>query len=139
MKNILISISLVLSSLAIASEAHNIDKSNSYDISGPKVIVGVGTGVSINNTSSPTSNQASPKVSPNANLKLGTGIFSTNNTSTIGLEASASAKADSQTLKTSKPDYSANLDFVQAFKVGNGKVKLGYIVGGGAALENKDK
>ncbi|PAF45488.1 hypothetical protein [Helicobacter sp. 11S02629-2] len=130
-KNILLSTALVLGSLASSALAQ---EASSYDINGPKVIVGIGSGVNINGASN--SQSTTPKVSPNANLKLGTGIFSTNNTSTMGLAASANASASSQTLKTSKPSYSANLDFMQAFKVGSGKVKLGYIVGGGAALED---
>ncbi|PAF41551.1 hypothetical protein [Helicobacter sp. 11S02629-2] len=139
------SLILSLSSMATAAEHHRKDRrdarpqAENYDINGLKVIVGAGVGTGIGASSGNGGVTIKPFGGLNAKLKLGTGIFTTTKNSTLGLQATIGVGANNLTAGFNTPQYSVNLDFMQAFKLGqSGYVKLGYIVGVGAAIRTND-
>ncbi|WP_143429067.1 hypothetical protein, partial [Helicobacter sp. 13S00401-1] len=140
------SLILSLSSMAAAAEHNRRDgkrevrpQAQNYDINGLKVILGAGVGTGIGAKSSSDGVTFSTSgASLNAKLKLGTGIFTTTKNSTLGLQATIGVGANNLTSALT-PQYSVNLDFIQAFKLGqSGYVKLGYVVGVGAAIRTND-
>ncbi|PAF44360.1 hypothetical protein [Helicobacter sp. 11S02629-2] len=112
--------------------------SGANDISGLKALVGVGIGTDIRaekNANGVTLN--TPKAGFDARLKLGGAVFKTLDSSTIGLQATLGIGANVS--RSFVPQYSLNLDFIQAFNVGNtGYIKIGYIAGVGAAIRTND-
>ncbi|PAF45745.1 hypothetical protein [Helicobacter sp. 11S02629-2] len=138
-----------LSSVAMAATHHkrgshsreSISSSSNNDIRGVKFLLGagVGTGLDINTNKGFNVNLA-PNAGLDAKLKLGTGIFTTTRSSTLGLQATIGVGANSIGSTSSfNPQYSVNLDFIQAFKLGStGYIKLGYILGAGVAIRTND-
>ncbi|PAF45346.1 hypothetical protein [Helicobacter sp. 11S02629-2] len=138
-----------LSSVAMAATHHkrgshsreSISSSSNNDIRGVKFLLGagVGTGLDINTNKGFNVNLA-PNAGLDAKLKLGTGIFTTTRSSTLGLQATIGVGANSIGSTSSfNPQYSVNLDFIQAFKLGStGYIKLGYIIGAGVAIRTND-
>ncbi|PAF50941.1 hypothetical protein BKH43_03545 [Helicobacter sp. 13S00401-1] len=121
---------------AIASK-----NANSNDINGVKFLLGAGVGTGLSaNASSNSFTILAPNAGLDARLKLGTGIFTTTRSSTLGLQATLGVGANSiGAVSNLNPQYSVNLDFIQAFKVGaTGYVKLGYIIGGGLTIKTRD-
>ncbi|PAF51428.1 hypothetical protein BKH43_01960 [Helicobacter sp. 13S00401-1] len=136
------------SSVALAAEGHKRLRhsearlsSSSNDISGVKFLLGAGVGTGL---SAQSANGGFTILAPNAGLdaklKLGTGIFTTTRSSTLGLQATIGVGVNSLGATSSfNPQYSVNLDFIQAFKVGStGFVKLGYILGAGVTIRTHD-
>ncbi|WP_172402362.1 hypothetical protein, partial [Helicobacter sp. 13S00401-1] len=68
-------------------------------------------------------------------------IFTTRKTSTLGLQTTISMGANSLGSTSSfNPQYSVNLDFIQAFKLKTTTYfKLGYIAGIGLAIRTNEK
>ncbi|WP_143429069.1 hypothetical protein, partial [Helicobacter sp. 13S00401-1] len=123
---------------------HPIPVSHNYDIHGIKFMLGAGagTGLSAQGRSNGFTIRA-PYAGLDARLRLGTGIFTTTKSSTLGLQASIGVGANGLGASSNfNPQYFVNLDFIQAFKIGHtGYFKLGYIIGGGVAIrtyENVD-
>ncbi|PAF42391.1 hypothetical protein [Helicobacter sp. 11S02629-2] len=149
---IILAASLIVSfsSMAMAATSHKRDRglsresisSSSNDISGIKFLLGagVGTGLSADASNNRFSVQLAPNAGLDAKLKLGTGIFTTTRSSTLGLQATIGVGANSIGSTSSfNPQYSVNLDFIQAFKLGStGYIKLGYILGAGVAIRTND-
>ncbi|PAF42389.1 hypothetical protein [Helicobacter sp. 11S02629-2] len=146
---IVLATSLILGLSGFASAAQNYKrdrathaiKSDNNDISGIKFLLGagVGTGLSADAGNGGFSIQLAPNPGLDAKLKLGTGIFTTTSNSTLGLQATIGVGANALGSGTGfNPQYSVNLDFIQAFKIGSGYVKLGYILGAGVAIRTHD-
>ncbi|PAF47029.1 hypothetical protein BKH43_08255 [Helicobacter sp. 13S00401-1] len=115
--------------------------STSNDINGVRFLLGAGVGTGVSATSENGGfTLSTPNAGVDAKLKLGTGIFTTTRNSTLGLQATIGVGANSLGASSNfNPQYSLNLDFIQAFKVGaSGYVKLGYILGAGLAIRTHD-
>ncbi|PAF45965.1 hypothetical protein [Helicobacter sp. 11S02629-2] len=136
-----------LSSMAMAATHKRVHHTNARqafsannNIEGIKFLLGggVGTGLNVEGASRGFSVLA-PNAGLDAKLKLGTGIFSATRSGTIGLQATIGVGANALGSGTGfNPQYSVNLDFIQAFNVGSGYVKLGYILGAGLAIRTHD-
>ncbi|PAF47399.1 hypothetical protein BKH43_08215 [Helicobacter sp. 13S00401-1] len=136
------------SSMAMAAEGHKRLRSSevrsetsSNDINGVRFLLGAGVGTGVSATSENGGfTLSTPNAGVDAKLKLGTGIFTTTRNSTLGLQATIGVGANSLGASSNfNPQYSLNLDFIQAFKVGaSGYVKLGYILGAGLAIRTHD-
>ncbi|PAF49008.1 hypothetical protein BKH43_07390 [Helicobacter sp. 13S00401-1] len=132
---------LSLSSYALAQKSTTLDTQSTYDINGARFLLGggIGSGIRLANVhEGSTYGIRFSRAGLNARLKLGGGFFTTTANSTLGLQASIGIGAN--TLESSfTPQYSINLDFIQAFKVGeSGKFKIGYILGVGAFIRTND-
>ncbi|PAF45782.1 hypothetical protein [Helicobacter sp. 11S02629-2] len=129
------SLALSLGSMATAAE---VTPSNhqSNAINGMKFTVGGGIGGGFNTEKVPEGVRFSG-AGANAKLSLGTALFTTTPNSTLGLRASVGVGAYSMQ-QAFVPQYFVNLDFVQAFDVGDGFIKIGYIVGAGLAIRTND-
>ncbi|PAF45865.1 hypothetical protein [Helicobacter sp. 11S02629-2] len=139
---ILLSASLILSlsTIALAEDGNATDKQTNNDINGIKFLLGGGLGTSISAHNVKDGDEQAIRFSGaglNTKLTLGTGIFTTTANSTLGLQATLGVGVN-KVSSSFYPQYSFNLDFIQAFKIGNGHIKLGYIAGVGLAIRNND-
>ncbi|PAF51679.1 hypothetical protein BKH43_00095 [Helicobacter sp. 13S00401-1] len=135
--NIILATSLALSlgSMAIAADVNGSNHETNA-LNGLKFTLGAGVGGGLDISKVPEGINFAG-AGANAKLKLGTALFTTTPNSTLGFQASVGVGAYSMK-EAFVPQYFVNLDFVQAFDVGDGFIKLGYIIGAGLAVRTND-
>ncbi|PAF45964.1 hypothetical protein [Helicobacter sp. 11S02629-2] len=137
---IILATSLIVSFSSVAMAATHKRSTQNNDINGIRFLLGGGVGTGLSAKSANGGVLFAPNAGLDARLKLGTGIFTTTRSSTLGIQVGLGVGANSiGTTSSFNPQYSLNLDFIQAFKIGStGYVKLGYILGAGVTIRTND-
>ncbi|PAF51860.1 hypothetical protein BKH43_01095 [Helicobacter sp. 13S00401-1] len=121
---------------SLSTLAFGADVKNANDINGLKFMLGGAIGTDVGATKS-TQGVSINNSGANAKLNLGVALFSTSDSGVVGARIGLGVGAKSSN-SAFVPEYTLGLDFIQAFNIGSGYIKLGYIVGVGMAIRTND-
>ncbi|PAF45487.1 hypothetical protein [Helicobacter sp. 11S02629-2] len=114
----------------------NRETNRRFPIDGLRLVLSAGVGSSINVSNNPNSPSSAGL---DMNLKIGGAYFAPGNSSYVGFMATGGVGASNLTsVTTYAPQYFIVLTFMQLFDIGDGTVKIGYLLGTGISVRSLD-